>query len=162
MSAPMPVPLRRAMAPFASGGGRRTGGGRRGAGARGARATRRVLIVDDEALVALTLEAIVQDMGHEVAGAAANPIDAVALAVRTDPDVVLMDVRLGRIGDEGIATAAEIRARTRAAIVFVTAYADGGTIARIEAAVPGARVLAKPVSDSELAEAIDAATATGS
>jgi CheY-like chemotaxis protein len=121
-----------------------------------------VLIVDDEALVALTLEAIVQDMGHEVAGAAANPIDAVALAVRTDPDVVLMDVRLGRIGDEGIATAAEIRARTRAAIVFVTAYADGGTIARIEAAVPGARVLAKPVSDSELAEAIDAATATGS
>jgi DNA-binding NarL/FixJ family response regulator len=117
----------------------------------------RVLIVDDEALVALTLEAMVQDMGHEVAGAAANPANAVALALQTDPDVVLMDVRLGRIGDEGIATAMEIRARTRAAIVFVTAYADGNTMARIKTAVPGARVLAKPVSDTELAEAIDAA-----
>ena len=120
-----------------------------------------MLIVDDEALVVLTLEALVQDMGHEVAGAAANPADAVALAVRTDPDVVLMDVRLGRLGEEGIATAAAIRARTRAAVVFVTAHADAGTRARVDAAVPGARVLAKPVSDAELADAIAAATAPG-
>jgi CheY-like chemotaxis protein len=90
---------------------------------------------------------------------AANPADAVALALRTDPDVVLMDVRLGRAGDKGIGAAVEIRARTRAAVVFVTAYTDGATIARIEAAAPGARVLAKPVIDREVAEAIDAATA---
>jgi hypothetical protein len=58
----MPAPqLRRTMAPFGSGGGRRAGGGVHGP-------ARRVLIVDDEALVALTLEAVVQDMGHEVAG----------------------------------------------------------------------------------------------
>lgn len=156
MSAPMPVPLRRAMAPLASGGGRRSGGRQSGAASYGPRVTRRVLIVDDEALVALTLEAMVQDMGHEVTGTAANSIDALALAIKTDPDIVLMDVRLGRMGYEGIAAAATIRARTRAAIVFVTAYVDSGTLARIDAAVPGARVVAKPVSVAELADALDA------
>ena len=115
---------------------------------------RRVLIVEDEALVALTLEAMVEDMGHVVAGIAANPREALRLAHDAGPEVILMDVRLGRKGDEGIVTAAAIAAGSSASIIFVTAYGDQATMARIEAAVPGAQVLAKPVNVSDLAKAI--------
>jgi CheY-like chemotaxis protein len=96
-------------------------------------------------------------MGHVVTGIAANPHDAVALAASAAPDVVLMDVRLGPVGDEGIATAATIHARAGSAILFVTAYADARMIARIRATLPAAMVLAKPVRAVELARAIEEA-----
>jgi CheY-like chemotaxis protein len=116
---------------------------------------RQVLIVEDEALVALTLEAMVQDIGHLVSGIATNARDAVTLTLKLAPDVVIMDVRLGTVGDEGIAAAVAIATRTSARIVFVTAYADRAMIARINAAVPAARVLAKPIDAPELAQVIE-------
>src|SRR4051812_1256130 len=73
-----------------------------------------VLIVEDEALVALTLEAMVQDIGHSVTALAADARTALRLAVSLSPDIVLMDVRLGAGGDEGIAAAVAIRAQTSA------------------------------------------------
>jgi two-component system, response regulator PdtaR len=114
---------------------------------------RRVLIVEDEALVALTLEAILQDIGHQVIGIATNARGALALAALAN--LVLMDVRLGAAGDEGIVAGAMVTAQTAARIVFVTAYNDPATLARIRTAVPSAKVLAKPVGAAELAQAID-------
>jgi CheY-like chemotaxis protein len=148
--------------PFVAPPAGRGGRGRRrpasaGAAARITATPRHVLIVEDEALVALSLEAMVQDMGHVVTGIAANPHDAAALAASAAPDVVLMDVRLGPVGDEGIATAATIHARAGSAILFVTAYADARMIARIRATLPDATVLAKPVRAVELARAIEGA-----
>ncbi|HEX6010398.1 MAG TPA: response regulator [Geminicoccaceae bacterium] len=118
---------------------------------------RHVLIVEDEGLVALSLEAMVQNLGHVVTGITVSPHDAVALAASTSPQVVLMDVRLGPAGDEGIATAAAIHARVGSAILFVTAYADASMVERIQAALPAATVLAKPVRAVELAKAIEEA-----
>jgi DNA-binding NarL/FixJ family response regulator len=159
-SAPAVVlPTRRPVLAPPSGGGRRRKRRRAyaGAGAHSTPTPRHVLIVEDEALVALSLEAMVQDIGHVVVGIAANSRDAVALAVNAAPQVVLMDVRLGPAGDEGIATAATIGARTGSAILFVTAYADPTMIERVRAALPDARVLAKPVHAVELADAIEEA-----
>jgi DNA-binding NarL/FixJ family response regulator len=153
------LPARRPVVVLPVGGGGRSKRRRssRGAGAHTSPTPRHVLIVEDEALVALSLEAMVQDMGHVVTGIAANPTDAVALAVDSPPQVVLMDVRLGPGGGEGIATAVTIHARTGSAILFVTAYADAAMVARIQAALPAAMVLAKPVRAVELAKAIEEA-----
>ncbi len=130
---------------------------RAGVGTLSTATPRRVLIVEDEALVALTLEAMVQDIGHVVTGTAANAREAVRLAVSTAPDIVLMDVRLGAAGDEGIAAAADVASRTSARIIFVTAYADQAMLGRINAGAPAAKVLAKPIDALELAQAIEEA-----
>jgi two-component system, response regulator PdtaR len=143
--------------PTGTGGRGRRRRARAGAWAHVTSTPRHVLIVEDEALVALSLEAMVQDLGHVVTGIAASPHDAVALAASTSPQVVLMDVRLGPAGDEGIATAAAIHARVGSAILFVTAYADASMVERIQAALPAATVLAKPVRAVELAKAIEEA-----
>ena len=115
---------------------------------------RRVLIVEDEALVAMALEAMVRDAGHLVVGIAAQAKDAVALALSRAPEIVLMDVRLGAAGDTGIAAAEEIGRQTTATVIFVTANVVRPTLERIGTAVPGARVLAKPIKPGELAQAI--------
>lgn len=128
-----------------------------GAGLRKAGPPRRVVIVEDEALVALTLEAMIQDVGHIVVGIASNVAAAVSLAVERAPDVVVMDIGLGPKGDEGLVAAAAIRRRTSAALVFVTAYADQAMVERVRRLVAGARIMAKPVSPAELAAAIEEA-----
>lgn len=58
------------------------------------RATRRVLVVEDEFFVALDLESILLEAGKEVVGIAAEADEAVVLARRERPDLVLMDIRL--------------------------------------------------------------------
>ena len=133
-------------------------GSRADAGTHATMTPRQVLIVEDEALVALTLEAMVQDIGHSVTALAADARTALRLAVSLSPDIVLMDVRLGAAGDEGIAAAVAIRARTSAQIIFVTAYANPGMVARINAALPAAPVLMKPISALELARVIEEAS----
>ena len=134
------------------------GKGLAGAGAQSTTAPRQVLIVEDEAIVALTIEAMVQDIGHAVVAIASDARSAFRLALKLPHDLVLMDVRLGAAGDEGIAAAAAITARTGAPIVFVTAHADPAILARIKATVPTARVLTKPINALELAQAIEEAT----
>src|SRR4051794_27728816 len=113
----------------------RSGSPRQQAGSGSAVPTRRVLIVKDEALVALALEAMVRDAGHLVVGIAAQAKDAIALALSRAPEIVLMDVRLGAAGEAGIAAATEIRRQTTAAVIFVTANVVGPTLERIAAAV---------------------------
>jgi two-component system, response regulator PdtaR len=141
--------------PRAGGSSPRSPRGRGGPGTgRASAPPRRVLIVEDEALVALALEAMVQDAGHIVVGVATNAAAGVALAVDLAPEVVLMDIRLGPAGDAGIAAAGAIRGRTAAAVIFVTAHATAAIMGRIGSAVPSAKVLAKPGDATELAEAI--------
>ena len=80
-----------------------------------------VLIVEDEALLAMDIEAMVEDAGHRVIGEAASLYDVEGLDGDLQPDLAFVDVQLAR-GTSGLDACALIRRRWAAAIVvFVTA-----------------------------------------
>ena len=114
----------------------------------------RVLIVEDEVMLALELEAELQALGVVVCGIASNIKDAVALVMTMKPNLVMMDVHLEGPQD-GIDIARWLREMYGLPIVFVTAYAnDRSLLERIRHLVPNAPVPSKPLNRTYLAEAI--------
>lgn len=112
----------------------------------------RVLIVEDESIVALELKMSLRRLGHDVVAVAGNAADAVYLAGVHRPDVILMDIRLkGKM--DGIDAAAMIRMQWDTPLIFVTGQADEATILRAQKVSPAA-YLNKPIAASELAETI--------
>ena len=80
-----------------------------------------VLIVEDEALLAMDIEAMVEDVGHSVVAEAASLFDVQALADRTDPDIAFVDIQLAK-GTSGLDVSQLIQQRwPNTVIVFVTA-----------------------------------------
>jgi CheY-like chemotaxis protein len=104
----------------------------------------RILIVEDDTLIAWTLEAMLSDLDHDVVGIAPTGERALSLAAELEPDLVMMDINLGS-GMNGIEAAEGIRRRHPARVVFVSAYGDPDTRAKVQQAVPGAPLLTKPV-----------------
>lgn len=82
----------------------------------------RILIVEDEYIVAADLEMKLMHMGYEIVGPAVTGEEAIALADQYRPDVVLMDVRLEGPMD-GREAANVIRKKAGTPIIFVTAFA---------------------------------------
>jgi CheY-like chemotaxis protein len=70
---------------------------------------RRILVAEDEGLVALEIETFLTGAGHDVVGTAARRADALALARLERPDLALVDVRLAN-GDSGLDLAADLAA----------------------------------------------------
>ena len=113
----------------------------------------RVLIVEDELLVAWHLESLVREQNLEVCSLVPDGEGAVEQAIDLDVDLILMDVRLaGRM--DGIEAARQIRAQRNTPIIFVTAHGDDATRAHIDRVVPGAPVMAKPITADRLREAL--------
>src|SRR4051812_49372853 len=113
----------------------------------------RVLIVEDELFVAWHLESLVRDLEHDVCALVPDGEGAIEQASDLDVDLILMDISLGGRMD-GVEAARRIRAQRDTALVFFTAYSDAAALARIKQEVPGAPVLAKPVSLERLRSAI--------
>jgi CheY-like chemotaxis protein len=111
----------------------------------------RILIVEDEILIAEDLRISVQKMGHEVVGIAGQGPEAVQKALATHPDVILMDVRLDGPMD-GVEAARRIRSRADIPIVYVTAHAS--VLASLEIDNRCTR-LGKPFSPHQLEAAIE-------
>ena len=95
----------------------------------------RVLIVEDEFFIALDIEASLMALGHASVGIAVSGDEAVSVAGRERPDVVLMDIRLVGARD-GIDAAEEIFSRYGIRCLFVTANADDHTRQRAAALNP--------------------------
>jgi CheY-like chemotaxis protein len=113
----------------------------------------RVLIVEDELLVAWHLESLSREQNLEVCGLVPDGAGAIEQAVDLDVDLVLMDIRLaGRM--DGIEAARRIREQRATPIIFITAHGDADTRANIERLLPGTPVLAKPITADRLKEAI--------
>lgn len=112
----------------------------------------RLLLVEDEWLVSSEMEAALEDEGYVVVGVAVSAQEAVALAERHRPDLVLMDVRLTSGGD-GVDAAIEIFRRLGIRSIFVSANRDPATQARAKAAHPFGWV-PKPFSSAQLLEAV--------
>lgn len=110
----------------------------------------RVLIVEDEALLAMDVEAMVEDCGHIVIAEAASLFDVEALASEVAPDLAFVDIQLAR-GTNGLDVCRLIQSRwTNAFIVFVTANP-----AIIPSDFCGAHgVIAKPFSRNGLMSAM--------
>jgi CheY-like chemotaxis protein len=118
-------------------------------------AHRRALIVEDEPLLAIGLEADMHELGFDVCDLAADGQEALSAAKSNQPAVALMDVNLE--GDrEGIEVAKRLREECDVPIVFVTAYTDPDTVKRIREEVPGAPLLPKPLWRDRLADAVAA------
>ena len=115
-----------------------------------------VLIVEDEAVIAWTLESLLEEMGFVEISLAANGRAALAAATARPPGLLLSDINLGP-GEDGIATAARIWRDAALPVVFISGHAGPEALARIERATPGARVLRKPVQLHELRAAVSAA-----
>ncbi len=109
---------------------------------------KRILIVEDEVIIAADLRAILVEVGHEVVGWTATGEDAVPLAEIYRPDLVLMDLRLrGRM--TGLQAAQKIRDRLRIPVICITASDPDGAV--IAAGFP---MIRKPFDQIEIAEAI--------
>ncbi len=116
---------------------------------------RRILVVEDERLVAKHIENMVRGLGYDVAGVAATGEDAVRAALGTLPDLVLMDIMLR--GDmDGIAASEQIWDKAAIPVVYLTAYADEATLERAKVTDPFGYLL-KPFEERELYTAIEMA-----
>ena len=122
-------------------------------------AERRALIVEDETLFAMSLAVDMQALGFANCDLAATGQDAFLKAMEDLPDIVLMDVNLEG-GREGIEAARWLREVCDIPVVFVTAYTDRDTVARIHEQVPGAPVITKTLYRARLAQAVKEAVAS--
>ncbi len=112
----------------------------------------RILVVEDEILVALELEATAQDLGHEVVGIAADTQTALSLADQAE--IALVDVNL-RDGETGPAIGRRLAQEYGVTVVFVTANP-----AQLGQGVPGALgVVSKPCDERTTAQVISFAQA---
>ncbi|GFK95009.1 Cyclic di-GMP phosphodiesterase response regulator RpfG [Fundidesulfovibrio magnetotacticus] len=116
---------------------------------------RKILVVEDEAIVALDIKSRLKRMGYEVAGSCATGEEAVALVGRLKPDLVLMDIMLEGAMD-GIEAAGEINEGFGLPVVYLTAYADKQTLDRAKITNPFGYII-KPFEDRELQTTIEMA-----
>lgn len=117
----------------------------------------RVLVVEDESVVALDARLRLEELGYAVVGIADNAVDALALAARENPDLVLMDIRIKGETD-GIAAAEALRDMSDVPVVFATAYADEETLSRAKTSSPYGYIV-KPFQERELRIVIELALA---
>nr|WP_321182222.1 response regulator [Methylobacterium sp. Leaf122] len=115
----------------------------------------RLLIVEDDWVLALELQSCLQSLGHVVVGMAATAPAAVEAAETHRPDLVLMDVRLAN-GTNGIDAASEIQKRLGILSIFMTASADVQTRAQV-AQIRSLELLSKPVTLNAIAAALNRA-----
>jgi len=115
----------------------------------------RILVVEDEAIVARDLTQRLEGLGYEVTGTAATGAEALALAQSTRPTLVFMDITIqGPI--DGVETARRLVSHMDVPIIFLTAHTDTGTIQRAKQA-RAYGYLIKPFEERELISTIEMA-----
>lgn len=115
----------------------------------------KVLLVEDERVVAKDLALTLEGMGYQVVGSAASRDEALAICANEVPDIVLMDIRIKGSVD-GIDTASELLELYGLHVIYLTAHADVASIDRAKRTRPHAYLL-KPVKAGELQGAIEIA-----
>ncbi len=114
-----------------------------------------ILIVEDERIIAEDLRRTLESLGYSVAGIASSGEEAIKKAAETRPDLVLMDIRLqGRM--DGTEAASRVRDEFDIPVVYLTAYADEGTLQRARITEPYGYII-KPFQQRELCSSIEIA-----
>ncbi len=112
----------------------------------------KILIVEDVRMIAEYMELILFHHGYRVSGVVASGEEAVVTALKTRPDLVLMDIKIDGVID-GITAAAMIRDQSDIPIIYVTAYTDRAVFERAMSTNPSA-YLHKPFKGTELIDMI--------
>jgi response regulator NasT len=116
----------------------------------------RVVIADDDGLTTMVVRKILAAMGHEVVGETADGEQAVAAVKETDPDLVILDIRMPKM--DGLQAARAIQAYRPTPVIILSAYTESGLGS--EAAGAGAHAyLVKPFTAGQLKPAIELALA---
>ena len=115
----------------------------------------RILIVEDEAVVAENLEMAIVDGGYAVVGRADSADDAVNAAIKLKPDLILMDIVLSG-KKNGIDASYEIKEKLDIPVIFLTAYSDLELVDRAKSTEPYAYIV-KPFQEGQLFASIEMA-----
>gem|GEM_PF-1105788 len=115
----------------------------------------KILIVEDERIMAEDLRSRLESMDYEVIGIAAAGADAIDLAEKNRPDLALMDIQI-KGAMNGIETAQLLRDRFDVAFIYLTAYADRDTLDKVKPTAPHGFIL-KPFNTHELMGVLETA-----
>ena len=114
---------------------------------------RRILLVEDEIIIASSIQKWLEDINYTVTGIAPSAEKAMMLIEQQIPDLILMDIMLQ--GDmDGIDLADKIHEKYSVPIIFLTAYSDENTLERARISGPYGYLL-KPVNQKDLSIAIE-------
>ena len=115
----------------------------------------RILVVEDDVIVASDIEKSLEHFGYKVPATASSGEQAISKALDLKPDLILMDIRLkGKM--DGVEAAAKIREKLNVPVIYLTAYSDEKTIERAKITEPLAYLL-KPFEERELKTAVEIA-----
>jgi CheY-like chemotaxis protein len=115
----------------------------------------RILVVEDEHIVAMGIKKMLKSLGYQVTGIASTGEDAISKAESTFPDLVLMDIMLK--GDiDGIEAAREIIKRFGLPVVYLSAYSDSQILERAKQTGPFGYIV-KPFEEKDLHSSIEVA-----
>ena len=112
-----------------------------------------ILIVEDEMVLAMSMESVVLTMGYRVSGIAISGEEAIKLVEEDRPSLVLMDITLEG-GMDGIEAASQIIERFNIPVIFVTGYSDEITLKRLDA-VKHCGALQKPADEYTLKMSVE-------
>ena len=108
----------------------------------------KILVVDDEVIIAMEMKHYLESIGYNVVGIAATGIEAIEIALQTNPDVILMDIVLK--GDmDGIKTAQKINSYINTNVIYTTAFSDEEILKRALLTEPHGYIL-KPLNLNEV------------
>lgn len=114
-----------------------------------------IFIVEDESIVAKDIQNSLAKLGYNVVGIANNGNDAIEKIIDTAPDLVLMDIMIK--GDlTGIDVSEKIKEKINVPVIFLTAYADEGTLSKAKITEPYGYIL-KPFKEIDLHSTIEMA-----
>ncbi len=115
----------------------------------------RILVVENESIIAMDIEKSLQDLGYEVVARVTSGEQAISRVGDNNIDLVLMDIMLGTEMD-GIEAAEQIRSRFKVPVVFLTAYANDEVLARAKISGPHGYIV-KPFDQTDLRIAVEIA-----
>jgi DNA-binding NarL/FixJ family response regulator len=113
----------------------------------------RILIVEDEMVIAEDLSTVLMRLNHEVVGIALKYTHAIDLLEKTKPDIALIDIILGGAKD-GIDVANFINQNNKIPFVFITSHADTATVERAKSVKPNG-YLVKPFNKNDIFTTIE-------
>jgi len=115
----------------------------------------RVMIVEDDDVIAKVADWRLKNLGYTVCGRATNSEDALELVASAKPDLVLMDINI-RGDSDGIETTKMIKKEFDIPVVYLTSHSDGATLERAKETKPDGFII-KPFEDNDLRVAIELA-----